>query len=230
MCATLELECGTAVVVQRCIPTSIKWNKLSRDVIQERYTQKLEVYARSVIAENDFEVIDKSKIDLTLEDTVAHMLEVIKDLPTMKYHPNIKPYWNGKLTHLKKCKVASYRRWVPKGRPSPEDYVEWLDYKRDKRAFRREIKHVQKEYERKEIEVLLRTAECDKNRFWRMLKKSRKTTTCNSDAVKNKDGKVVHDLNEVVKVWKSHFETLSTEKHLPRYDKSHYEIVTAQVK
>ena len=59
---------------------------------------------------------------------------------------------------------------------------------------------------------------------------SRKTTTCNSDEVKNKDGKVVHDLSEVVKVLKSHFETLRTEKHLLRYDKSHYEMVSDQVK
>ena len=96
----------------------------------------MDLYASSVLADNDFEGFDKFHIDLILEDTVAHMLEVSKDLPTTKYCPNIKPYWNGNLSHLKRCKVASYRRWVSKGRPRSDDYVECLDYKRDKRAFR----------------------------------------------------------------------------------------------
>ena len=117
-----------------------------------------------------------------------------------------------------------------KGRPRSNECAEWLEYKSDKKAFRREIKYVHKQYEKNEIDILLKTAECDKNHFWQLLKKSRKTSSSHSDAIKNKHGKVVHNLEEVVGVWKSHFEALSTEKHLPRFDAQHYDMVTKKVK
>ena len=40
---------------------------------------------------------------------------------------------------------------------------------------------------------------------------------------------MVHDLEEVVNVWKSHYAALSTEKQLPRFDNAHYDMVTEKV-
>ena len=41
---------------------------------------------------------------------------------------------------------------------------------------------------------------------------------------------VVHDLKEVIEVWKTHFETLSRGKQLSRFDDAHYNMVTEKVK
>ena len=230
VCASLDFECGETAPPPVNSFTSVKWDKLRKDVIREKYTERLEVFARSLLHDCDFRELDKYKIDETIECVVAYMMKLSGDLPKTKFRPNVRPYWNDKLRYLKTKKVDSYRKWVNKGRPRSNECAEWLEYKSDKKAFRREIKYVHKQYEKNEIDILLKTAEWDKNHFWQLLKKSRKNSSSNSDAIKNKHGKVVHNLEELVGVWKSHFEALSTDKHLPRFDAQHYDMVTKKVK
>ena len=126
--------------------------------------------------------------------------------------------------------MINFRKWVSKGRPKDDDNSEWINHKNSKKAFRKELKFVQKEFDRKELDSILASAEYDKNKFWRLIKKSRKPLKSCSHAVKNKDDVVVHDLPSVVKVWKEHFTNLSTEKHDTRFDKAHYKMVTENVK
>ena len=80
------------------------------------------------------------------------------------------------------------------------------------------------------MEELIRTAECDKNKFWSRVKRSRRSIKTNSFAVKNKKGTVVQELTEVVKVWEEHFPDLSKEKFDKRFDEVHYKNVSEQVK
>ena len=141
----------------------------------------------------------------------------------------MRPFWNEKLKTLKKEKVVNFRIWVANGRPRSKDSDVWLRHKNSKKAFRREIKFVQKEFERRELDELLRTSECDKNRFWQSIKRSRRTPKSNSYAIKSKSGVVVQERAEAVNVWKTHFSDLCTEKHEPRFDKKHYNDVTEEV-
>ena len=105
-------------------------------------------------------------------------------LPKSKFKPNIRPYWNDNLRVLKKIKVINFRKWVAKGRPKNDDNPEWINHKHSKKAFRKELKYVQREFERKELNSILASAECDKNKFWRLIKKSRKSPKSSSIAVK----------------------------------------------
>ena len=55
-------------------------------------------------------------------------------------------------------------------------------------------------------------AEMDRNVFWRLIKKSRKSNSSSTNGIKGKDDKVVHEISEVLNVWKTHFEHLGTPK------------------
>ena len=47
----------------------------------------------------------------------------------------------------------------------------WLDNKRAKKDFRRELKRVQLTYEQESVNETMRTAEYDKYKFWRIIKR-----------------------------------------------------------
>ena len=50
-----------------------------------------------------------------------------------------------------------------------------------------------------------------------------------SVAIRNPDGKVVYESDDVLNVWRSHFERLGTPKNDPKFDNRHYVHVTQQV-
>ena len=65
--------------------------------------------------------------------------------------------------------------------------------------------------------------------FWRLVKKSRKCKGGKIAAIKNANGKVVSDINEILNIWKKHFETLYTPSEDPEYDQNHFNYVTKKV-
>ena len=127
------------------------------------YTERLEEFAINVKQNTDFSNMVKVELESTVDDVVKQMTHLSNDLPKSRYRPNVRPFWNEKLKTLKAIKVRNFRIWVAEGRPRTADSVAWANHKNSKKVFRKEIKFVQREYERKELETLLKTAECDKN-------------------------------------------------------------------
>ena len=76
---------------------------------------------------------------------------------------------------------------------------------------------------------MVQAAEADRGIFWKLVKKSRKSSGNKIAAIKNKEGKVVSDIDQILDVWKSHFENLYTPKDNPDFDKLHYERVSEKV-
>ena len=227
--SVFDIVCGESEQTACKKKSRIKWSKLSREIIHSTYTSKVDSLASVILTENDVAHFNKAQVDNTIDFLVSEMDKISNMLPKSKYRPNVRPYWNEKLKLLKKTKVVNYRNWVAKGRPRDTNCHEWIEHKKSKKAFRKELKFVQKEYEKSEIENLLRSAEGDKNKFWRSIKRSRRSTQSNSYAVKNKAGIVVQDLTEAVKVWKDHFSGLCTEKKETRFDEQHYSMVSRDV-
>ena len=85
------------------------------------------------------------------------------------------------------------------------------------------------EYEKNEILKAARLAEVDRNSFWRLVKRARKSSNAGSIAIKNTDGRVVQEVEEVLQTWKCHFSRLGTPKNSPTFDDMHYENVTQHV-
>ena len=105
-----------------------------------------------------------------------------------------------------------------------------MRYKISKKAFHRRLSELSREFENAEILNAVKMAELDRNCFWRLIKKARKASGSTSIGIRNSEEKVVHGINEVLNVWKAHFEKLGTPKFSEEYDNNHYTVVTDRVR
>ena len=71
----------------------------------------------------------------------------------------------------------------------------------------------------------VKSAEVSMNSFRRLVQRSRKTTGAKSLAISRPDGTVVHQLAEVLDVWKNHFKKLGTPRQSDSFDAQHYHLI-----
>ena len=102
----------------------------------------------------------------------------------------------------------------------------YIEYKRAKKSFASTLKSIAKQYENQEVIDAVKSAEVSMNSFWRLVQRSRKTTGAKSMAISRPDGTVVHQLADVLDVWKNHFEKLGTPRQSDSFDEQHYHLVT----
>ena len=155
--------------------------------------------------------------------------QAAKQIPSAKFRKHLRPYWNARMNELKKEKVQSFRLWSSNGRPRQEGNVLWINYKRAKKLFKHELKTLSKSYEDDQISQVVRATEADRGIFWKLVKKSRKSSGNKIAAIKNPAGVVVSNIDQILKVWKSHFECLYTPKNSPDFDDLHFKKVTEKV-
>ena len=225
----INVEGLKSVVIPARSVFNVKWARIKNDTILAKYTSPAETHFQSIINDTDLDAMSCEEVDTLIDDITTYLVSLDKDLPRSKFKPHVRPYWNDHLTQLKKEKVRSYRVWKYNGRPRDPTNKYWCEYKSAKRIFRREIRGVQRSFEQKEMLDLITSAECDKNRFWRLVKKARSTKQSSTLAIRNPLGRVVHEIPDVVKAWYDHFSKLRSKNSEPMYDESHYQLVTDQV-
>ena len=108
------------------------------------------------------------------------------------------------------------------GRPRSNANFYYINYKETKKVFMQRLTYLTKQYENDEILEAAHLAEVNRNCFWRLLRKCRKTSGNVSLAIKRPDGTVAHELDDVLAVWKDHFSSLGGPKESPEYDDAHY--------
>ena len=91
------------------------------------------------------------------------------------------------------------------------------------------LRQLSKRYDDERVQEANTTAEVDKNVFWRMLRKTRDGPKVKVPSVKDKQGRVKHDLKDILEIWRTHFSNLATPKDDPDYDNDHFEHVTTRV-
>ena len=69
----------------------------------------------------------------------------------------------------------------------------------------------------------------NKDEFWKLMKRNKGKGKPTYSAVKNKDNKVVYELNDVLNVWKNHFDALSSPKDNPDFNTTNFKMVTDNV-
>ena len=94
----------------------------------------------------------------------------------------------------------------------------------------RELRRVQKEHEKSEINEIVKADHNDRISFWKKVKKVRNPKQQTVFALRDTVGNVVYDINEVVQVWREHFERISLPRQSPSFDKGHYNQVTDSVR
>ena len=206
-----------------------KWDKLSHDDLHRLYTGPLENSTRKLEEALLSEHLGPRDLDDCIDLLTCKLKQAAEKIPSAKFRKHLRPYWNARMNELKKEKVRTFRLWSSNGRPRQEGNVLWINYKRAKKVFKHELKTLSKSYEDDQISQVVRAAEADRGIFWKLVKKSRKSSGNKIAAIKNPAGVVVSEIDQILKVWKSHFECLYTPKDNPDFDDLHYKKVTEKV-
>ena len=208
----------------------IKWGKMSRYDKYSRYQCVLEPLIATIIATFNESGKTGVAIDGAFTDLTDAIQKVAKTLPHSVYKKHLKPYWSKELTTLKGKKVASYNRWVLAGRPRNHDNALFLEYKADKKVFQSTIRRLSKEYENRQILEAVRSAEVNRNHFWKLVNTGRKNQIRGVSAIKRHDKVVVHEIGEVLDVWADHFLRIGTPQNDDKYDEDHFRNISTTVR
>ena len=122
----------------------------------------------------------------------------------------MKPYWKSELAFLDHEKVKIYGKWLIMGRPRNKNNSLYCNYKKIKKLFA----YLTREYENEEIIKAVRSAEIDRNSFGNMFRTCRIGSNEKSLGIGRGDGDVVHQLNDVLEVWRNQFSKLATRNRI----------------
>ena len=204
----------------------IKWEKLTPYLRFVKYQKVLEPTLNDMRLEFNRGSRTESDIELSFNKLSEVLRSVSDTLPHTKYKCNLKPYWNRELTTLKRNKVTSYHNWVSQGRPRAADNNLYMKYKFDKNLFHKRIKAISKRYENDEIVDAVKSCELNRNAFWKLIQKARKSLVKGVSAIRGDDEKVVNELEDVLQVWSKHFEKIGNNAESDSFDERHYHNVS----
>ena len=137
-------------------------------------------------------------------------------LPQIRFDKRLKPYWNKDLTSLSKSKKQTRYDWIKQGRSKDPNNSTYIDYKESKRLFRKEKRRLQFEYKKKCMNELFQCQELDNRYFWYLVNRKNKRKLC--APVKNEDGIMLTNPNDIQKEWNEYYKKLYTEPDNNMYD------------
>ena len=211
------------------VKRSKHWDKWQIDDRNEKYT--IPVTRRLLEISRLLQICDVTpgNIDIILNLVTDTLKGAATAVPTSKFRPHLRPYWNETLSELKIDKVKKYRRWKAAGSPKGNDSILWHEHKRAKKLFSNTLRKLSRSYENDQIRNVVDSIGIDKGFFWRLLKKSRKPEGNKTFSIRTTNNKVVHDLTNVLQTWKKHFENLCKPKSDSTFDDIHYKKVCDDV-
>ena len=208
---------------------NVKWNKLSSETINDKYTKPVSAELTLLKEDMDQNPDNIFQIDQYIQRLVSILKSNEDNLPNSKFKPNVKPYWCHDLDVLKKEKVNCYRKWKEAGMPRDRDSALRKAHLSAKKNFMKKLRKMHREYENEQIEDVIRSAEVNKSHFWNLLKKSRSGGKVSISTIRDVNNTVASDPELILEVWRRHFDFLSTPQQSKHYDQAHFENVTRQV-
>ena len=208
----------------------IKWDKWDSNKIRRYYQHPLEERLDEILEDVTYLEGSEVEIEVLFDRLVSALHEAAKVLPRAQFRRNLKPYWSDELNNLKKNKMFWFKKWKEEGRTlDPNDPVRY-NMKTSKKLFVKTLRSISRQYEEDRIAEAAKAAEFDRDSFWRFFKRMKSTGGSTTHAVKNARGKVVYKLDEILEVWRGHFDALSTPKRENRFDNQHHEMVSQTVR
>ena len=207
-----------------------QWSKVSDADIARLYTQPVEHLLADLIPGLEQGICAPGDIDDILDSICEILCKEADNIPSTKPRRNTKPFWNKKLTELKRDKVVKFNIWKSHGRPRAHDDVTWINHNLAKKAFSRELRKVSKSYENDQIVNAIHASEIDKGIFWKMVKRSRGGVISSVHAIRNQAGKVVYSADDILETWRQHFSKLCQPKDSPNFDDAHFKEVSGKVR
>ena len=207
----------------------LRWDKMSHEDLYNKYQAPMSIDLDVIYNKYRGQPLITEDIDNFMRDLIGVIKIHERVIPKPKFKCNIKPYWCQELNSLKKAKIVAYTNWISAGRPrDPKDAL-FQANKSAKKLFRKRLKVISREYDEKKISDAVKKAELDQTVFWKLLKRETAGCKAKTPSIKNKKGKVVHDVKEILEVWRGHFATLGTPIDSTNFDREHYDNVNSRI-
>ncbi|XP_069138863.1 uncharacterized protein [Argopecten irradians] len=208
-------------------PYAVNWKKCSAAQLT-RYSSQVSALLREPFPRNT----DTASVD-HLQCLVNNIVEATRTaskdtLPSKKYRPYLKPYWNaGQVKAFHKTMRERRVVWIQDGRPRGSQFQSYRDYKRCKRDFRRELDQARHEYEQSEFQSLQQAAEIDSGTFYRAVR-ARKITRRETSEIKV-NGEISRDPDINRAAWTAHYSELAQFSTKPIFDETHKLYIESEV-
>ena len=169
--ATIQFPCSfdTVNTVEHLTRHRIAWTKCTAEHIESyklRLNEKLQIFPQEL----DYEPISLERYVQKINNSIK---EASTTLPHIKYKRLVKPYWNNKLTILKRIVSERCKLWTLKSGSRGRKHQTFADYKDANRRFRKEQRRCVAGYQSKDYEELSKASEYNHDRFWSLLNSRR---------------------------------------------------------
>ena len=208
----------------------INWKKLKPEMLKIKYSDPLGNQINYLLESWHLQEPNNALIDESFDKIIELFKHYEKVIPRSTFKKHLRPYWCEELNILKIEKVKRFKEWCQVGRPRDPTDPHRISHLNAKKAFSKKLKILAKGYRDTEIQDAVRSAEFNRNTFWRLLKKTKSDGKASTSAIKNDRGDAVYDVDQVLVVWRKHFSKLCTPKVSQKYDEDHFGMVTACTK
>ena len=204
----------------------IRWDKCSPEFIHRSYQTPVYNKLFEVRARLNDQDLANPDIDACVNIIINTLHETAEVVPKSKYAKHLKPYWCEELNELKRVKMGWFNQWKEEGRSKdPTDLVR-INMLKSKKVFNKCLRRLSKQYDDGMIAEAASKAEINHDDFWRILKQARGSSKVKVNTIRNQWGKVVYEPGEILEVWHTHFNKISTPKQSPDFDYDHFQYVT----
>ncbi len=193
------------------------WTKVRKLGMDATYTNPLdcmlEQYKRNDYPTPKPSAWSNGEIDRVFDSIVSAIQWTDGRLPGASSNAHQKPYWNSSLQELVRRKKAAWQAWVLSGRPRDSDNPVWLEHKKAKREFRRELRKQQAAKDLDFLREIDRAEGIDHRFFWSLVNRKRKTKPDGFRPFQCKDGTVLTDTADIRQAWGEYYSDLYTPKN-----------------
>ena len=229
VCATLCIHHSVCRVNEVPIGSRVKWSKIPADKLNDLFVKPATRELKDLYNIWEHSVPTEADVDVVLEIVVDIIRRAEDRLPKSKFARHLKPFWSEGLNDLKHKKLQCYKAWCAAGRPKEVDNRLNQDKIKSKKAFSKRIRELSRQYENQEIKEAITASELNREFFWKLLKRKNSGNKAKVSAIRNRDKKVVHDIDSILEVWRLHFSELSKPRFDDSFDHVHYVEVMAKI-
>ena len=207
----------------------MQWHKLDHDSIKVGYTKTSDEYITELNISAG-EIKDHKDIDNIVEQLTGALLKAAKDtVPHANRKGGRKLFWCKNLTDLAAKKRLAYDEWVKAKRPKEENNAIFNKHKEAKINFRKEYRRAKYQYMMEIEEKIERNVDLDQKQFWYILNGGKKGPI-HGNILKNDNGIITSEPNEVKQLWYEHFSELAQPSKEEEYDNDFEQMVTNELK
>ena len=208
----------------------LRWDKCTSDFIGARYQEPIRQELHNVRLRLENNVLSHLEIDACVDNIINTLHRTAESIQKSKFVTHLKPYWNDRLSLLKKNKMSWFNRWKAEGRTNLLDDPVRQEMLKTKKLFNKELHRISRLYHDNLMAEAASKAEINHKDFWRLLKKTKSGNQIKVNTIRNQQGKVVYETDEILEVWRSHFDRLSTPKFSDSFDDAHFQYVTRRIR